>query len=207
MIGSTVIPGAVILVNNDLSPLIKQTLITQLHITEAITGDDFDARLAADPNLVATIRGTLQRYMVIRNFQDTNNRNIMDVIIFVKAGLAYIERNCFGPTGQTYPIKNLYWGQLHIYNTKLDRVACKTPYCSECQDNGYGRSDGYDCLDANRCCDNQTCPCNNGVFNYHWPVQGLLRPHVTCYTCKTFNCTNFGCNPAVDNVLVKNRFS
>jgi hypothetical protein len=53
--------------------------------------------------------------MIIRDFREEMNREIADVVIFVKEALASIEKNNFGPPGQTYQVLNLYWGQLCVY--------------------------------------------------------------------------------------------
>jgi hypothetical protein len=134
--GSIAVPGAVVMVNNDLSPIIQQKLVSQLHIDQVLTGEEFDASVAADPSFVQTVRALRRRIMVVRNFRETNNRTLCDVIIFVKAALASVEKNCFGPPGSTHMVKNLTWGQLCIYDTDLNRSCQKhgtTPCNCECR--------------------------------------------------------------------------
>jgi len=125
VIGSIALPGAVLMVNNDLSDSIQNRLVIQLHIDEVITGEQFDVRLAGDPDYVRNNRILRRRVMVVRNHQDTNNRLENDIVLFIKEGMASVTKSCFGPPGQTYLVKNLYWGALCIYNTDIDRT-CKT---------------------------------------------------------------------------------
>ena len=79
------VPSAVIFVNNDLVDSVRDMLVRQLHINEAITGAEFDSRLASNPNL------------------------------FVKLGEAAILKNRFGPPVETFPVINLTWGKLNIF--------------------------------------------------------------------------------------------
>ncbi len=104
------LPGAVIFVNNDLTPNVLEYLLRQLYIDGYdgyISGAEFDARVAADPNYPTIVHLQNLRILVIRDFWDGYNRNLADVAIFVKAGLATIEANKFGPPGQTFPVTTL----------------------------------------------------------------------------------------------------
>ncbi|MCK9567352.1 hypothetical protein M0R72_00195 [Candidatus Pacearchaeota archaeon] len=151
--GSIALPGAIVMVNNDLSSSVQNRLQIQLHIDETITGQELDLRIAADPNYPQSIRAMRQRVLVMRDFRETANRTVMDVVIFVRESMVYVECNCFGPTGKTFVLKDIYWGQLGIYETNLDRTCqtdgcectspvvncgCRTPVCD-----GYGRSPYY----------------------------------------------------------------
>lgn len=104
------LPSGIIFVNEDLNDILKQKIMSQLLIQEAMTGAEFDARVAADPNYPTIVKLENYRILVIRSFRDTTNRNLADVVIFVKAGLAAIEKNNFGPPGLTYPVEtfNIY---------------------------------------------------------------------------------------------------
>jgi hypothetical protein len=97
-------PGAIIFVNNDLTEQVKSVLKNQLFLSDVISGEEFDARVIADPNYVNVIRNSFQRVLVIRSFWDHTNRELANVVIFIKNGLAAIEQNNFGPPGQTYPV-------------------------------------------------------------------------------------------------------
>jgi hypothetical protein len=95
----------------------KATLESQLYIDETMTGDEFDARVAADPNYPTIIHLWKRRILVIRpDFSDYTNREYADVVIFVKQGLATIEKNNFGPPGLSVSIQRLEIHQLLRYN-------------------------------------------------------------------------------------------
>jgi hypothetical protein len=109
------VPAAIVFVNHDLVDEVRGWIVKQLHIDEAIDGATFDARVAGDPSYVDKVHQLNLRVLVERPFNDYNNRQLADVAIFVKNGLAAIEVNKFGPPGGTYPVLNLYWGQLGIF--------------------------------------------------------------------------------------------
>lgn len=106
------IPSAIIFVNNDLSQSVEDTLKLQLRIDEVMSGTEFDARIAADPNYPDLVHLNGLRIMIIRSFRELDNRSLADIVIFVKAGLAAIEANKFGPPGKTYPVATLTIYQL-----------------------------------------------------------------------------------------------
>ena len=203
-IGSNIIPGAIIMVNNDLSNNIKNMLITQLHIDESITGQTFDLRLAANPNYSNNIRAMQRRLLVIRDLQDINNRTEMDVVIFIKNALASIVTNCFGIPGATHLVKNLYWGQLCIYNTLLNR---------SCQDNS------CNCLSTPSSCDgycdplyypaayDPEYPAENHSYNVLHPFPGTFGyhcpPEPTHCLCRQYICSGSSVIPSLDCRLVK----
>jgi hypothetical protein len=144
--GSIALPGAVVMVNNDLSPSVQNRLQIQLHIDETITGQDLDLRIAADPSYVKNVRAMRQRVLVMRDFRETANRTEMDVVIFVRESMVYVENNCYGPTGKTFALKDIYWGQLGIYETDINRTCstcgCSAPISCSCSD-GYGKAPYY----------------------------------------------------------------
>lgn len=109
------VPPAVVFVNNDLVDQVRDWIVKQLHISEYMDGYTFDQRITANPDYVTEIKQLDQRLLVIRNLREHTNRNLADVVLFVKAGMASVEENKFGPPGQTVRVINLYWGQLCIY--------------------------------------------------------------------------------------------
>jgi hypothetical protein len=148
--GSIALPGALVMANNDLSASVLNRLQIQLHIDETITGQEFDVRFAADPSYPNSLRALRQRLLVLRDFRESTNRTEFDVVIYIKESMAYIEQNCFGPTGASYYLTNLYWGQLCIFDTQLDRSCsdhgCGGSVSSNCgcgSVDGYGRSPYY----------------------------------------------------------------
>lgn len=72
------------------------TLQTQLFIDDTMTKEEFDARIAADPYypVVVRLRG-LRILVILPTFQDGKNKHCADVAVFLKTGLAYVERNRF----------------------------------------------------------------------------------------------------------------
>lgn len=205
--GSIAVPGAIIMVNNDLSTTIQARLETQLHIDESITGQEFDLRFAADPMYPRSIRALRRRLLVIRDHQDTTNRTEMDIVMFVKSGMISVTKNCFGPPGQTYLLKNVYWGALCIYHTVLDR-SCQDGSCSQCGGpswtycDGYGRSPVYPATydpmypEENHIYNQMNAGCCNGCG-------GCCNADPEYQLCRTYYCGSQGCIPDLDCRLVK----
>lgn len=109
------IPSAVIFVNNDLTDNVQNHLVKQLHISEVISGTTFDERVASNPNYSTQINQSNQRLMVVRSFENINNRNEADILIFVKNGLAAVETDKTGPPGITVEVLDITWGKLGVY--------------------------------------------------------------------------------------------
>ncbi len=106
------LPSAIIFVNADITDAIKNILITQLDIVDSMDGYEFDARVIADPNYPQIIHLNHWRILVKRDtFQQTNNFNIANVVMFVKQGQASILKNNFGSPGLTLPIQ-----RINVYN-------------------------------------------------------------------------------------------
>jgi hypothetical protein len=112
------VPSAIIFVNNDLTDNTRNALVSQLFIDEVISGDVFDARVAADGYdgyYVRSIKSNNLRLMVVRSFREQTNRELADVVIFVKAALASVLKNNYGPPGTTHSVVSLYWGALNKF--------------------------------------------------------------------------------------------
>lgn len=115
------IPSAIIFVNADLTDSLKSILAEQLNITETMTGIEFDARMAVDPNYATVVHLQKIRIMVIRSdFRDYTHRTVADVVMFVKQGLVSIEKNNFGPPGLTLPLERLNLYALLRYNNSSE---------------------------------------------------------------------------------------
>lgn len=100
------LPSAIIFVNNEISDQQKEILSQQLRLTETISGTEFNSRVEADSNYPDVVRSQNFRILVIQeNYGDTTNRNLADVVIFVKQGLASVEKNNFGPPNFTFDIQ------------------------------------------------------------------------------------------------------
>jgi hypothetical protein len=98
---------AIIFVNADLTPNVLAALQRQLMITDTMTGSEFDARVAADPNYPAIAHDDGLQLLVIRPLYDFTNRALADVVIFVKDGMAAVEANKYGPPGLSLPVDRL----------------------------------------------------------------------------------------------------
>jgi len=137
------------------SPSELTTLQIQLFIDDTITKQEFDARVAADPNYTTIIhlRG-LRVLVILPSFHDLVNRELADVVMFLHQGLVDIETNRFqwphyyriadGPPGQTYDLQriNIYsllkGSESHAvaflpFETMPHCESCEFPmYCDRC---------------------------------------------------------------------------
>lgn len=105
--------------NNDLSPSVQEKIVTQLFIDYVLTGAEFDAKVVADPLYVSKVKIFNLRVLVIRTYAQNDiannipNRELADVVLFVKSGLAnVVTKSGHGPT---VPVLNMHWGQFGLY--------------------------------------------------------------------------------------------
>ena len=112
-------PAGVIIINNDLTNSVQKAIVKQLHINEVIDGYEFDARVAADSNYITNIKLLDLRLLVKRSFDELDNRDLADVVLFAAHGLVYIMKNGFGPPGCAYAIARVTWPQLCIWDTTI----------------------------------------------------------------------------------------
>ena len=117
----------------------------QLQITETIFKSEFDARVKSNPNYPKIVRLSRQRILVIlHNFQDICNRELADVVMFVKQGVTSVEKCKYGEPGftldnQRLNIFNLLFGIKHQPGT----IFCFP--CEDHRDGYYHHRDGYFC--------------------------------------------------------------
>jgi len=96
-------------------------LVKQLFIDEILDGYTFDSRVDGYDghdgyeSYIQNIKRNNKRILVIRSYQDNFDRNLTDVNIFVKLGMAHVLHNKIGPHSITYRIVNLTWDKLCIY--------------------------------------------------------------------------------------------
>lgn len=109
------VPNGIVLVNNDLVPQVRAHLIKQLHINEVLDGYVFDDIIAADPSYPTKVKQLGLRVMVIRPFTEYQNRQLFDLVIFIKNGMASMESKKVGPPARTFEVLNLHWSQFCIY--------------------------------------------------------------------------------------------
>jgi hypothetical protein len=112
---SSIYPSAIIVANNDLTDNVKNMLVKQLSIDEVLDGYTFDSFVDGYASYIDDAKKNNKRILVIRSYQDNFDRNLTDVNIFVKLGLAHVLHNKIGPHGITYRIVNLTWDKLCIY--------------------------------------------------------------------------------------------
>lgn len=94
--------------NSDASVSELTNLQIQLFINDTMTKAEFDARVAADPNYPTIVHlQNLRILVILPTFQDGYNRQYADVVIFLHAGLADVEKNNFGPPCQNFPTQRL----------------------------------------------------------------------------------------------------
>jgi hypothetical protein len=113
-----IINSAIIFCNSDISASIQATLVKQLYIVETITGVEFDARVAADPNYPSIVHLNNIKLLVLYKYPVVNNRNLANAIIFIKAGLAYLEDKVIGNHGEAFGVDKLSLSKLLGGNTK-----------------------------------------------------------------------------------------
>lgn len=89
-------------------------LQTQLYIDDTMTKEEFDARVAADPNYPTIVHLEDLRILVIvplyndgYNYMNLPNMEFADVVMFLHQGLADIEFNRFGPPCQSFEVQRL----------------------------------------------------------------------------------------------------
>lgn len=115
----TIYPAAIIVVNADLTNNVQEMIVRQLGIDEILDGYTFDQNNLTDGYYdgyySADVKRHHKRILVVRPLDDAFDRTVPDIVAFVKAGLIAIEENKFGPHGVTYPIVNLTWGKLGIF--------------------------------------------------------------------------------------------
>ena len=105
-------PPAIIFSNDDLTSQVQEVLRTQLFLDEIMSGSVFDGYVAADGYYANNIKLMGKRILVMRNFSTMANENLADVVIFIKNGLASVQKNNFGPPMQTYQVATLNMFQL-----------------------------------------------------------------------------------------------
>lgn len=116
------LPSALIMINNDLTDQVLEFISRQLFLTDILDGYEFYLRLDdgyGGENFLSWIKAKNRRVAVIQSHQQTEQRNLFDLVLFVKNGLASVECNKFGPPGLTLPVTKLYWGILGIYDTPV----------------------------------------------------------------------------------------
>ena len=102
-----------------ISQSIDGTIASQLQVNDVISLSEFNARVAADPNYPTFIHlNKLRLLVILDDFQDLTNRNLADIVLYIKAGLASVLKNNFGPPGLTLPVVRLnLWNLVNGINS------------------------------------------------------------------------------------------
>ena len=114
----TTFPSAIIIINDDISASVKTNIIRQLHIDLIQDGYTFDSNVLANADYTTDTKNQGHRLMIMRTFsdrEDVDTWDLADIVLFVKNGMAAVEKNKLGPHDLTLPVLKLYWGALGIY--------------------------------------------------------------------------------------------
>jgi hypothetical protein len=98
------------IINDNITDSITTTVSKQLFVNEVITIADFDFRMKNNPNYIEIVHGTNQRVLVKANFSDSlyhTYKCMVDMCLFCKNGLMYIEKNKLGSEGEIFQIKDI----------------------------------------------------------------------------------------------------
>lgn len=116
--GISFAPPIVIFVNEEISDGVKGPLQRQLYSTKIETGAEFDSNLASNPDYVNYLKQQGFRTIVYRDFSSDLNKDKADIVLFIKEGLATIEKNNYGPPGYTMPVDRLLLSELILYKNQ-----------------------------------------------------------------------------------------
>ena len=96
-----ILPSLIIIINNNFTENQLNDLKTKLFIHEVISFSEFNNRIIVQPSYIERVRLNNLRVMIIQdNFSDYTNREYADIVMSIKNGLGFIEKNNFGPPGQ-----------------------------------------------------------------------------------------------------------
>lgn len=166
-------------------------LTTQLFIDDVMTKDEFDGRVAVDPNYPTIVHLQGLRILVIvpkyndgYTYMNLPNMQYADVVMFLHQGLADIEKNRFGPPFQDFEIQRINMYQLLRavnspnvvilpFSTMPRCDTCRYPfYCDCCHTFSGIRTCGG-------CGGNCQCGCSCGLIDN----QGIKRSIIHAPNC------------------------
>lgn len=111
------LPAAIIFVNADINSEVQSTLVSQLFINDTMSFDEFNARVASDPNYPTNIHlQNLRILVILTTLQDLTNRTLADVVLFYNQGQVTVEKNNFGPPGLSRDFSRINIYDLLRYN-------------------------------------------------------------------------------------------
>lgn len=107
-------PTGIIFINSNISEQVLDVVKRQLRIDYIYNFDYFNESITNDGYF-----GLNQRLLVlVSDFENVENREKADVVLYIKMGLAYILKNNFGPTGLTVQVDRMYIHKLFLENGK-----------------------------------------------------------------------------------------
>jgi hypothetical protein len=87
-----ILPAAVMLVNNDLTPQVQGRIVQQLFVSEVVSLPEYQARMAGTPEYYPTIiRQNNIRLMVVSSYYNITNPFIFDIGVFMKNGQCNVD--------------------------------------------------------------------------------------------------------------------
>ena len=86
--------SGIIQCNPDLTGQVLQRLVQQLDISEVIDGYQFQQRIDRQPLYSLIIHQNSIRLLVLQSYYDHANRDVMDIMLFLKSGLASVQPRC-----------------------------------------------------------------------------------------------------------------
>lgn len=107
-------PTGIIFINSNISEQVLDVVKRQLRIDYTYDFNYFNESITNDGYF-----GLNQRLLIlVSDFENVENREKADVVLYVKMGLAYILKNNFGPTGLTVQVDRMYIHKLFLENGK-----------------------------------------------------------------------------------------
>lgn len=188
------------------------TLQTQLFIDDTMTKTEFDARVVADPNYPTIIHlQGLRILVIVPSYNDgyvydpdsdsdwdnphinISNVDLADVVLFLHQGLADVEKNNFGPPGQSYEIQRINaYELLRVVNSPYVVTVpnCGTSNCDKCSYPFF--CDGCHTFSGIRICASCGCSCACGCTTGLVDSQGVKVGIVYAPNCDNiFHNSNF----------------
>jgi len=174
-------------------------LQTQLFIDDTMTKSEFDARVASDPNYptIVHLQG-LRILVIVPEYSDgyghyqphhhphinVSNVQYADVVMFLHQGLADIEKNHFGPPGQSYEIQriNMYELLRAVGSPNVVILPFFTmPHCNSCNYPFY--CDRCHTFSGIKICGGCGCGCQCGCSCGLIDNQGIRSSNISAPNC------------------------
>lgn len=122
------LPSIIFFINADISPITQLTLKNQLMIDEIMSDTEFHARVSVDPNYPIVVHLNDLRILVIcQNLRDLTNRDLADIVLFIKQGQATVLKNNLGPPTISTSIE-----RINIFNL-IENIKNRTFSCRKCR--------------------------------------------------------------------------